>query len=686
MSSDIPLKIKDASGDLQRISSSEENYLAYQLGLQLSAGGYTVPGALVPASEISGIDSDSLVNIGSFTDTYFEGSEPGNTGSAVVLSSAQTSLYQYKGLAEEKGRTSYRRPLYHDDSDLSIHEMDSDQFNVCVTRLLGIAMANEYPGTYRLGSSSPSANHEVNSANIFQDTRIDGTTITYNLYRKVSESTPPAKVNSVSLKKSGGHTGDYQGIQAMTDAQMKFTYGQRARTIKGYQGNIGSYQLRSSVQGFPTDTGTWVARGVATDTRNQDSLSQFARDYLVDYTRQYSKDYVGSYAEEYILYYGGLVNKSYVETYVLPTSIPGTDQTTFSTTDPCTFNSSDPTSFTTTDATSLPTTFSTSDPTTFSVANDPTSIPGTDPCAFVTPGSTTFNDVGLTTFSDPTSFTTTDPCAFYDFSISFDGPYITAPTTFYVENDPTIYAFNSKTTFSTTDWTRFLVDQPTNFESTLFGPKLGTRVTYIPGSDPCYFVEYQPTIFTQFLPTEIPGTDPTSYAGSAPTFYSYQAPTIYYVDQPTVFYTSTSTTVGSPTTFTADSPTTFTPAQPTTFATSDPTSFATETATSITVGSPTTLSTTFNVANDPTSFTPAQPTSFSPVQPTVFSTTDPTNVTYVGQYTRQFASPTTVSYLGDYTRQYTAVYQRAYEGQYTGRTASGPSQTIETYTLYVRIA
>ena len=41
-----PLKIRDAQGNIQELTASEENYVAYQVGLHLSAGDSAEVGSL----------------------------------------------------------------------------------------------------------------------------------------------------------------------------------------------------------------------------------------------------------------------------------------------------------------------------------------------------------------------------------------------------------------------------------------------------------------------------------------------------------------------------------------------------------------------------------------------------------------------------------------------------------------
>ena len=62
---DVALKLTGTNGDLQQVTTTEEQYFAYQAGLQLSTAADTEPGCLKTAS------SGSPATVGTFTDTRF---------------------------------------------------------------------------------------------------------------------------------------------------------------------------------------------------------------------------------------------------------------------------------------------------------------------------------------------------------------------------------------------------------------------------------------------------------------------------------------------------------------------------------------------------------------------------------------------------------------------------------------
>ena len=106
-------------------------------------------------------------------------------------------------------------------------------------------------------------------------------------------------------------TGSFQGLKEMTDAEIKYSFGSRVQSrISSGSNGVGTYQLRSNVQGAPTDTGNLGGtRGTATDTRfnlvNTDYSATYQRVSTTDSTRNRtadfsrSVDYVGNYTRNF---------------------------------------------------------------------------------------------------------------------------------------------------------------------------------------------------------------------------------------------------------------------------------------------------------------------------------------------------------------------------------------------------
>lgn len=333
---DIPLKIRDGAGNLQQLTTSEENYLAYQLGLNIAESN---------DSDVSilSIEPSSGIVVGYYSNTFYTdpvGTSPGSSISAP--SSITTTLYQIDGNADSSG-ADWRYPVGYNDSDNSFREMEDSDFSSLMTRLLTSFATNEYPGCFRLDSDGFSdADWSVRINNVFSDTQTDGTTVNYNIFQRQSITAPTA-VRPVYIKRDAGRTGVYDGgLQEYTDDEIKYTFGQKAKTYIMSEG-IGTYQLRSSAQGAPTAPGTWVARGIALDTRKEVSDTNYAKSYApaytgvfagsstTQYTGQYAGDYIGLYTRQYTGQYtgdfagtyGGLVNKTYIGNYIGAASYSG---------------------------------------------------------------------------------------------------------------------------------------------------------------------------------------------------------------------------------------------------------------------------------------------------------------------------------------------------------------------------
>jgi hypothetical protein len=466
---DTPVKIRDAYGNIQRYTASEEQSLAYRLGLHLSTRN---------DSDITSLTMslDSATAIGTFTDTFYN--EPVGTHPGALLSTGTTTttLYQ-KGGAPLLLDSENRIPIAYIDNFGIQEMMDSDLDNL-TTRLLGIAMSNEYPGSFRMSTSLPSLDYDVHIPAAFTDTRTDGTSIDINIYQRKSFSALPAEVNNLHIKRTLVDSGEFQGLQESTDLQIKATFGIRARNlIAATVNSVGWHQLRSSADGPPVAPGTWVARGVATDTRNTTADENFAGSYL------------GDYAGEFAQFYGGLVDKSFAGSYAGIASYVSTEPTTLPTIIP----------------TVLPTSYAgTRDEITPGV--QPTTIAGADPTAFYTTDPTSTPGP-----YQPSSFVITRGTWFYTGDTMFYGP---TPTTFFQADQtffflgaqPTAYFTSDPTSFFTTDPTTFVVSTPTITFGVLPTAEPTVALTTIPTSyvSPLdylmdYVGQYQGSVEVQYV-------------------------------------------------------------------------------------------------------------------------------------------------------------------------------------------
>jgi hypothetical protein len=298
--SSIPLKIKNANGDLQELTPAEENYLAVKVGEALS---------LATAGDIGDISLTNGTNIGSFVDTYYN--EPSGTHpmSAITGTSVTTTLKQVVGTASESG-SDFARPVgyYATGSNPGFYEMVDADLDNLTNRALKNIEALGLQGAFELSSTSPGGDWTKHIDTVFSDTRGDGTSIDYHIWKKTSLSTPPSGVTTtrpVATDYDGNSS--FSGFKEMSDAEIMYTLGQRAKSLRSTAGAIGSYQLRSSAQGAPSSTGTWVARGSALNTQrsitNVDYTrtrnSAYARTRDSAYTRERTEDYSGTYANTF---------------------------------------------------------------------------------------------------------------------------------------------------------------------------------------------------------------------------------------------------------------------------------------------------------------------------------------------------------------------------------------------------
>jgi hypothetical protein len=293
-----PIKLEGGAGDLKEMTTGEEAWLAYQCGLQLAASTTSDVAALTTSA--------GGTSIGTYTNTFFNQPVGTHPGSSITSGSTSTTIYQNTGTATEAG-ADFHRPIRWNGT--GFEEMDNTELNTFVDRLLGLVFANNYPGDYQLGSSSPGGTYDTHIAGVFSDTRTDGTTVTYNIYQRQSIASPPSEVKSVKVFND---TTSFDGLKEMSNTEIAYTLGQRMKTrIMSSANNIGAYQLRSSAQGAPVAAGTWVSKGTATDTKNTTAdvdysatysgiyTSIFTRNRTENFTRNFTRDrtenFIGNY-------------------------------------------------------------------------------------------------------------------------------------------------------------------------------------------------------------------------------------------------------------------------------------------------------------------------------------------------------------------------------------------------------
>ncbi len=299
----IPLKINNAGGtEIKQFTTAEENYIAYQIGLHLAADSANGDGTIT--------SNTSHTSIGSYTNTFFNEAVGTHPSTSITSGSTTTTVYQNQTSAIETD-SDIETPLMWVDSggETGFKQMPTADLNAAVDRYISTIFTNDYPGTFKLASSSPGPDYSVHLSSVFTDTRTDGTAIAYNIYRRDSY-TAPAAVQPLYVRDNGG----FDGIQAMADRQIKYSFGQRAKTRIGAS-KIGTYQLRTSAQGAPTDPGTWVAAGAATDTKQTTADVVYVRDSTTNFATQYTKNYTNTYSTSYVEAYIADYEKTFTSQY-----------------------------------------------------------------------------------------------------------------------------------------------------------------------------------------------------------------------------------------------------------------------------------------------------------------------------------------------------------------------------------
>ena len=292
-----PLKLKDANGNIQELTTTEENYIAYQVGLHLSTADSAEVGSLNRATT-----GDT---VGTYSNTFFNQAVGTHPSTSITTGTTNTVIYQTNGTAAETDANVFRPIMWVDSaSETGFKMMPDVDLNAAVDRYLSKIFTNEYPGSYRLSTSAPSGDW-TEQQTAFIDTRTDGASIAHKLWKRTG-GTAPTAVKPMRLKNEAS----FAGVQEMSDAEIKFSFGQRAKT-RIAASKIGSYQLRNSSQGAPTDTGTWVAKGTATDTKNTTANQAFTRDSTVNFSESYTTSYTTGYATNYT----SITDVGYTSTY-----------------------------------------------------------------------------------------------------------------------------------------------------------------------------------------------------------------------------------------------------------------------------------------------------------------------------------------------------------------------------------
>jgi len=278
----LPLKFK-TNFDFQEMSDSDHNYLAYLAGLELETASGTYSESVL--GSLGKTNQSGDLNIGSFTNTVLVG-DVGDEGTEGVgdlaFTTTQTPIYQQDGSVSL--HADFRKPLYQKrtNGQQEIQEFsDADELSLGET-LAGIIYTNNYPGTFYLGSTPPTPTNDyaIAVANVMTDTRADNTSTVYNLYQRKLYTITEDEIDLMAVARGSSspynaNAGTYRGLIIMGDSHMSKTakgcLDRHLATISPTNLPIGSYLIRSATGSTvtpPTQTGTWVEKGTATDTRN----------------------------------------------------------------------------------------------------------------------------------------------------------------------------------------------------------------------------------------------------------------------------------------------------------------------------------------------------------------------------------------------------------------------------------
>ena len=228
------------------------------------------------------------------------------------------NLYQNdSSVASIITESSLKRNPFFWDKDLDpagLREVNDFELDLICTRLLSSIFDNDYPGTFRLASVSPGDNWAVFLEDVFVDTRSDGSELRYSIWIKKEAESIPSTVRPLAPFRLNGV---FAGIKELTDPEIEFTFGERIKSLI-MSTKIGTYQLRSSEEGPPTEAGTWLAKGSAVNTvreyeedENYLGLALFEINYTEPYVADYTAEYEGNYSPTYEQTYVG----DYVGTY-----------------------------------------------------------------------------------------------------------------------------------------------------------------------------------------------------------------------------------------------------------------------------------------------------------------------------------------------------------------------------------
>jgi hypothetical protein len=239
------------------------------------------------------IDSTGT-SVGTFVDNF----ATGELLSHPYAGSASSTTYTFKQNVAAASETSMVIPATHGGTSNPGHikEQTSTELNNTIVQLCleDIAKANSTyaaAGSYYVSVNAPSIGGSWAAQDQFYDevtnnVNDDDQKVTYKLWRKTSHDASPAQVKL--LKQSTTN------LAEMSDTEIQTLVARLRNRIVST--GIGKYKFQATVPG----TGTWVARGSATDRNPNISNIQYTGTYSAQYANQFARQFTRIYSGQYV--------------------------------------------------------------------------------------------------------------------------------------------------------------------------------------------------------------------------------------------------------------------------------------------------------------------------------------------------------------------------------------------------
>jgi hypothetical protein len=253
------------------------------------------------ATESGSGDNVGDLNIGSTgtsVGTFVDNFATGELLSHPYAGSASSTTYTFKQNVSSSSEASMVIPATHGGTSNPGHvkQQTSTELNTTVIQLCldDIAKANTTyaaAGSYYVSTNAPSISGTWVAQDQFYDevtnnSNDDDQKITYKLWRKTSHSAAPAQVKL--LKQSTTNLAEMQDTEVQTLVARL-----RNRIVST---GIGTYKFQTTVPG----TGTWIARGSATDRNPNIVNTQYTGTYSSQYTNNFARQFTRIYSDQYV--------------------------------------------------------------------------------------------------------------------------------------------------------------------------------------------------------------------------------------------------------------------------------------------------------------------------------------------------------------------------------------------------